>query len=85
MHEILREELAELDFNMELQDQIYNEMTDEINHWFVQQHVEEEDYMMTAVENPILICPVCLRSSVEVICSTDVYPLYNYRCKCSAR
>ncbi|KAI9586710.1 RIP-like protein [Glossina fuscipes] len=82
LKDLLRQEISELDFDINLQEEIYNELIEEINEWFVEQQEGEDNYYVEVDETNALICPVCQKSTLVIYLNKD--NRYNYRCKCSA-
>ncbi|KAM7351564.1 RPA-interacting protein alpha [Cochliomyia hominivorax] len=80
--DILRQELAELEYDITLQEEIYNELEDELNEWFVDQLEEEEDYLIEVAVSQDLVCPVCQVSNLVIFQAKTGG--FNYRCKCNA-
>ncbi|XP_013108611.1 RIP-like protein [Stomoxys calcitrans] len=80
--DILRQELAELEHDIELQDAIYNEILDEFNEWFVQEFEDEANYLLEVAESQDLVCPVCQVNNLVAYTTKDQH--FNYRCKCNA-
>lgn len=80
---MLRQEISELDFDINLQKEIYDELIEEINEWFAEQQEGEENYYVEVDKTDALICPVCQKSNLVVYLNKD--GRYNYRCKCSAK
>ncbi|XP_055903629.1 RIP-like protein [Eupeodes corollae] len=65
---ILRQELADLETDFDLQELIYTELIDEMNMWFVQQMEDEEEYLINVGDNndEIVFCPVCQKSEMKL-------------------
>lgn len=80
---ILRQELAELEQDITLQDEIYKELLEDFNEWVTEQLEEEENYLLQVAESQELVCPICQISNLVVYQSREDY--FNYRCKCNAK
>lgn len=83
MKEILRQELAELEHDINIQEDIYQELVTELNDWFIDQLENEEKYLFEVADSHDLVCPVCQLSNL-VIYPCNEFEL-NYRCKCNAK
>ena len=83
LKEILRRELAELEYDIDLQEEICEELVDELNEWFINQLVGEESYLFDAADSQDLVCPICQLSNLVVFPTNQGY--FNYRCKCNAK
>lgn len=79
---ILRQELAELEQDINLQEEIYKELIDEMNEWFVEQMQLEEMYLIDVAESDALLCPVCQESNLQQL--ERVADGFLYKCVCGA-
>lgn len=82
-NEIFRQELAELEQDIELQQEIFEELKDEFNEWFIEQLQEEENYLLEVANSTALICPVCQIKNLVTFRTSE--HTFCYRCKCNAR
>ncbi|KAI8119929.1 RIP-like protein [Lucilia cuprina] len=62
---ILRQELAELEHDITLQDEIFHELEDELNDWFADQLEEEQNYLIEVAVSQDLVCPICQVSNLK--------------------
>lgn len=83
LKDIVRQELAELEHDITLQEEIYNELEEELNDWFADQLEEEQNYLIEVAVSQDLVCPVCQVSNLVIFQTKD--GSYNYRCKCNAK
>lgn len=83
INDILRQELAELEHDIELQDAIYDELLEEFNEWFVQEYEDEANYLLEVAESQDLVCPICQVNNLVAYRTKD--QRFNYRCKCNAK
>ncbi|XP_075149499.1 RPA-interacting protein alpha [Haematobia irritans] len=82
IQDILRQELAELEHDIELQNEIYHEILEEFNEWFVQEFENEANYLVEVAESQALVCPICQVKNLVAYQAKD--QRFNYRCKCNA-
>lgn len=68
VEKILREELADLEADINLQEIIFQELIDEVDEWFVQQMEAEQEYLINVgeAEDTIVFCPFCEKSELKV-------------------
>ncbi|XP_037941328.1 RIP-like protein [Teleopsis dalmanni] len=65
MQQVLRDELAEIESDLKLQEEIYKELEDELNDWYLEQFEEEEKYIINVGEDSAAFCPICQRATLE--------------------
>ncbi|XP_067625565.1 RIP-like protein [Eurosta solidaginis] len=87
LDKVLREELAALENDLRLQEEIFKELRDEINDWFIQELEAEEASLISAVDNDVIsvLCPICQQSIITCTIPTEVEGAESsnrYHCKC---
>ncbi|XP_017476320.1 PREDICTED: RIP-like protein [Rhagoletis zephyria] len=87
LDKLLREELANLESDLKLQEEIYMELRNEMNEWFVQELEAEEASLIDAADadnnNASIICPICQQRNLSSTSSDkkqESGTLFN--CKC---
>ncbi|XP_055857466.1 RIP-like protein isoform X2 [Episyrphus balteatus] len=70
---ILRQELADLETDLDLQELIYRELIDEMDMWFVQQMEEEEEYLINVGDaDDIVFCPICQKAELNQVAESKI-------------
>ncbi|XP_054743086.1 RIP-like protein [Anastrepha obliqua] len=87
LDKLMREELASLESDLRLQEEIYKELRDEMNDWLVQELEAEEACLMDAAyedSNDItVICPICEQNNLSGTFSNEYQEnIACFSCKC---
>lgn len=76
---ILRQEIADnIDFDIELQEHLFVELSKEADLWFIEEMEKEENRIIESFDDASVICPVCMLSYLH--CEQRVI-----FCNCGAR
>ncbi|XP_055544435.1 RIP-like protein isoform X2 [Wyeomyia smithii] len=62
---IVREELSEIEKDIELQELIYQELMAETNEWLFQEYERSENYMIDEYDQEVVFCPVCQKNQLQ--------------------
>lgn len=62
---ILREELADIETDITLQDKIFKELIEEVNEYLIQQFEDEQSYLSKIEDASDVFCPICQKSTLE--------------------
>ncbi|XP_011191141.2 RIP-like protein [Zeugodacus cucurbitae] len=83
---LLREELASLESDLRLQEEIYKELRDEMNEWFVQELEAEEISLIKAADedenNNHVICPICEQYNLLFVTANEQEGSNIFKCTC---
>ncbi|XP_004519294.1 RIP-like protein [Ceratitis capitata] len=84
---LLREELANLEDDLVLQEEIFKELRDEMNEWFIQELEAEETFLIDAADDDnndkTVICPICQQKNLNSIAPEDNKQAnYLFKCTC---
>ncbi|XP_053695895.1 RIP-like protein [Sabethes cyaneus] len=64
---IVREELSEIEKDIELQELIYQELIAETNEWLLEEYERSESYLIDEYDQEIVFCPVCQKNQLTQI------------------
>ena len=85
----MREEVANLESDLRLQEEIFKELRDEINEWFVQELEAEEISLINAADedanNNSVICPICQQCNLSFVSTKEKDGSNIFKCTCGVR
>lgn len=86
---MLREELANLESDLRLQEEIFKELRNEMNEWFVQELEAEEISLINAADddenNNSVICPICQQCILSFVSTEEKEGNDIFKCTCGVR
>lgn len=59
---ILRQEISDIQFDIELQEHLFLELSKEADEWFLEEMEKEENRLIESVDDGAVICPICMLS-----------------------
>lgn len=86
LDKLLREEVANLESDLRLQEEIFKELRDEMNEWFVQELEAEEISLINAADedanNNSVICPICQQCNLSHTVAEEKEGTNIFKCTC---
>ncbi|XP_055640489.1 RIP-like protein [Toxorhynchites rutilus septentrionalis] len=64
LESIVRQELSELEKDIELQELIFQELISETNEWLFEEYEKSETYMINGFDQEAIFCPVCQKNEI---------------------
>lgn len=62
---IVRQELTEIEQDIELQELIFQELMAATDEWLFEEYERSESYMIDEYDQPVVFCPVCQKSDLK--------------------
>lgn len=76
--QILRQEISDIQFDIQLQEQLFLELSKEADEWFIEEMEKEENRLIESLDDGGVICPICMLSNLK-------YTDHLINCDCGIR